>query len=266
MVEVGGVVRVDGRAFRAAVAVRDRGRAELGRGIDAGAEVRVGRRGRLDEEDVARGTDRRDHVEVERDLARPARVRGGQRAGAGLADLLEAAVRRGAGGQAVLGAVDGEVRLCVRVVIRVDDRDGEDRRGRGREVVHADHVRRAEPARGGRGVGLEAVVGHANLRVATRLPGSSRAADSLVRVTRHEGEIGLSPIVDFGRNLAGACGNEPRDRRCQQCFRKVLAHVNLQMARTLGIQPIGPIGHREVGDVGSALTAIKSVGCATVIR
>jgi hypothetical protein len=87
-------------------------------------EVRERVGGRLDQQGVAVGADRRDHVEVEGDLLGPADVgRGQRRRGAVLAHLAEAAIGRGAGRQAELRAVLGKVGLGVGVVERVDDGD-----------------------------------------------------------------------------------------------------------------------------------------------
>ncbi len=120
------VLGADGRvarALRSAVAVRDGRCALRDRLVDGGAEIRVGRAGRLDEQDVAQRADRRDHLDVEHDLACPAGIRGGQRARRPvLVDLAEAAVRRRAGRQAELAAVRGQVALRTGIVVGVDDR------------------------------------------------------------------------------------------------------------------------------------------------
>src|SRR5262249_51709696 len=138
----------------AAVAVRDHGRAERDRRVDRRAEAVHVRRRRLDEEDLALRADRRRHLDVERDLAGPALVGGRQRARLPrLVHLLEAAVGRRARRQAVLRAVDAEVLLGVRVVHRVDDRDGQARALRLIDLVGGDEIGRPEAAR--RGVRLD---------------------------------------------------------------------------------------------------------------
>src|SRR5262249_17193072 len=105
----------------------------------------------LDEQDVAVKADGADHVDVQGLLTGPAAVGGGQGGGgAGLADLLEAAVGDRAGRQAVLGTVGGQVGGGVGVVVGVDDGHRQARSARRGQVVRAVQVGRAEA--GGRGV------------------------------------------------------------------------------------------------------------------
>ncbi len=110
--------------FRLAVAVGHHVRAEPDRLIHRRPEVRVGVVVGLDQHDPAVRADRRGHVHIQRLLDRPARV------GRWVAALLAVLVHLGearevgvAGGQAVGSPVDGQVRLRVRVVKGVDDRD-----------------------------------------------------------------------------------------------------------------------------------------------
>src|SRR5205085_7370409 len=64
------------------------------------------------------------HVEVERGLLRPAKVLHGVIAlRAILVELLETAIRGGAGRQAELRAVNAQIPLRIRVAIGVHDRD-----------------------------------------------------------------------------------------------------------------------------------------------
>ncbi len=64
-----------------------------------------------------------DHIEVERDLLRPAAVRAGILRPAPLVDLAEAAVGRGTSGQAIVGSIDSEIRFGIGIVIGIDNRD-----------------------------------------------------------------------------------------------------------------------------------------------
>src|SRR5262249_48648462 len=81
-----------------AVAVGDGVGAHRGGRVDGGAQVGHGGAVGLDQEDLAAGAGGAHHVEIERDLAGPAGVGLGERAGlAVLVDLLEAAVGGGAG-------------------------------------------------------------------------------------------------------------------------------------------------------------------------
>ena len=123
MVVVRGLVRGLAGVFTAAVRVGDHGRAQPDRRVDGGTEVGQGTRARLDEEDLAIGADGTRHVQVERDLLRPAAIGPRGFRPATLVDLSEAAVRRRARGDTVLLAVDVDVVLRVRIVIRIDDRD-----------------------------------------------------------------------------------------------------------------------------------------------
>src|SRR5262249_20196443 len=137
-------------------AVGDRHDAGGGGGeVLGGGQVVDGRGGRLDEQEVAAGAGGRDHVQIEGDLDGPVAADRRQRArGAGLALLGEAAVRGGAGGQAEGGAVDGQVGLGGRVVVRVDDRDGLSGAApgghRGAQAVGVLQLRRAVAGRGDR--------------------------------------------------------------------------------------------------------------------
>src|SRR3954468_24578073 len=88
MVVVAPVASVGG--IRAAVAVADRIGAEPDRGVDGNAEVGLRAARRLDQQEVARGADRGDHVEVERDLLAPAGIGPRIAVTAGLVDLAEA--------------------------------------------------------------------------------------------------------------------------------------------------------------------------------
>src|SRR4029077_2368419 len=117
---VGGLTGV----LRTAPAIGDELGAERDGLVLGRVQIGVGRRRRLDQDDVAVRADRRDHVDVERLFASPAGVVRWQRAGrAVLVDLAEAAVRDGTGGQAPLAAVSSQVRGGIRVVHRVYDRD-----------------------------------------------------------------------------------------------------------------------------------------------
>ena len=117
-----GIVRGLSVELARAPAVRDHVRAESNGFVLRGEEVSEPARIRLDEEDVAERADRRHHLRVDGDLARPTGVGIGIVAHlAELVHLLEATVGGGAGRQVVRRAIHPEVRLCVRVVIRVDD-------------------------------------------------------------------------------------------------------------------------------------------------
>ena len=101
----------------------------------------------LHEQDVAIRADRRDHVEIERDLSRPCAVGSGKRFPATLVELSEAAVNRLAFAEPVVRAVNREVGFRLRIVERVDDRDRLTASGRGGwEAVCAAKVRRGIPA------------------------------------------------------------------------------------------------------------------------
>src|SRR5581483_12413548 len=78
----------------------------------------------FDEQDLRTGSDGVRPFDVERNLQRPAAIRARVARAAALVDLLEAAVGRGAGGQAILLAEDVEVTLDRRVVVGIDDGDG----------------------------------------------------------------------------------------------------------------------------------------------
>ncbi len=127
----------------AAPGVGDVARAQGHGGVLGRAQVVGGRAVGLDEQEVRVGCDRGDHVEVEGDLARPAVVCGRVGGGAVFVHLAEAAVVRGAGGQPVLPAVDGEIGLGAGVVVGVDDGD----RGPG-PAVGRQPVGRAQVGRG----------------------------------------------------------------------------------------------------------------------
>ena len=100
---------------------------------------------------LAARTEGADHVEIERDLHRPAGVGGGELAGAAaLPDLGEAAVGGGARGQTELGAVDSEVGLGVRIIHRVDDGD-RGVRSRDRPARHRRRRDRSDRSRAGSG-------------------------------------------------------------------------------------------------------------------
>src|SRR4029077_114824 len=109
VVEVG-VVGGLGARLAAAVAVGDHAGAEPGRRVLGRVEAGVLVVGRLDQEDLAAGADGRGHLQIELGLERPALVvRWVAALRAGLVDLLEAAVGRGAGRQAVIGAIGAHV-------------------------------------------------------------------------------------------------------------------------------------------------------------
>src|SRR4051812_16368978 len=125
VVEVRGVVGGVRGGLGAAVGVGDELGAQGDGLVDRLAQVGHARRTRLDQQDLGVRGDGGDHVEVEGDLTGPAAVGGGQGGrGAGLGDLLEAAVGGRAGRQAVVAAVGGQVRGGVGVVVGVDDGDG----------------------------------------------------------------------------------------------------------------------------------------------
>ena len=97
----------------------------------------------LHQQDVAVRTRRRYGLHVQRDLDTPSRIRARRRGAAALVDLPEAAVRRGAGWQPPRGAIRGEIRLHLRVVERIDDRDRLSDPTRDVELVGGCDVRRA---------------------------------------------------------------------------------------------------------------------------
>ena len=80
--------------------------------VDPGTKVGNGRLLTLEQQDAAARTDRRDHVQVKRDLSGPAGIGGRKRSGVtALVNFLETSTAAGAGGQAVGGAVSRQVRL-----------------------------------------------------------------------------------------------------------------------------------------------------------
>ena len=125
VVEIRTVVEILAGVLVAAVAVRDDRRAPADRGVLGRAEIvdriRIG----LHEQDVAVRTDRRNHFDIEGDLAAPASVRHGVARPAVLVDLLETAVGRGARVQAKLAAIGGQVGFGRGQVIGIDDCDGD---------------------------------------------------------------------------------------------------------------------------------------------
>ena len=121
MVVRAGIARLP-EELAAAIAVADRGGAEHGF-VHCGAEVGEAVRVRLDEQDLAVRADRGDHLDVEIDLLPPPGVGRRRRRASSLVDFRETAVRRGAGRQAELAAVSGEIGCGVRIVVSVDDRD-----------------------------------------------------------------------------------------------------------------------------------------------
>ena len=212
MVEVRGVLGVLGPIFAAAIAVADGVRAELGGFIHGRAEVCVRRRRGLDEENLAGRANCGDHVQIERDLASPARIRSRVAGAAGLIDLLEAAIRRRARRQAIVRPVDREIGFCVRIVVRVDDGDRQAGARRGSsKIIGADQVRGAEAGGRRRDVRPEPIVGHSDLREATREARRGVTAERPMRVPRDQREVRLRAIIDLGGQLARtsqqhACG------------------------------------------------------------
>ncbi|WP_328550525.1 hypothetical protein [Streptomyces sp. NBC_00366] len=135
MLVVGVAGQVADRALARAPAVGDVRGAERDRRVLRLAEIVDGRSIGLDQEDATERAGGADHVEVEAYLAGPARVGLWVVGAAALVGLAEAAVGGGAGRQAELGAVDGQVGLGVRVVVGVDDSNRSPGPGRVRRQV-----------------------------------------------------------------------------------------------------------------------------------
>ena len=211
----------------------------------------------LDEDELAGRAARARHVEVERCFHVPVIRRSGRRRQrarrARLVDLLEAAVRRGARGQAVLGAVDLEVRLGLRVVKRIYDRNGPRTAGGG-NLVGRLKVRRAEP--GDRGGGAEVRAGKVAMLVH---PDVREAVFAGTRATdRPAWKLGepLQLLRNGGRLLRGAGGlltphlhrrrprgttRHPQHGRCcdQKTLRRVLdqAHAPILASKQARFKP-----------------------------
>ncbi len=143
-------VRVVGFLFfvlDAVPAVADYVRAERHRLVLRFVEVQRFGVFRLDQQDVAFGARRRDHVEVERDLTRPARVRFRIFfCFARLVDLFEAPARFRAFRHFVSFSIHFQVGVRVRIVERVDDHDRLARAAGFRHVVGGAQVSRREAA------------------------------------------------------------------------------------------------------------------------
>ena len=120
--EVAAIGGILAKELRPAVAVRDDLRALTDRGVLGRAQIVHRGRSSFHEQDVAVGTDCRDHLDVEGDLASPARVSDGVAVPAVLVSLLETAIGRGAWAQPELGAVRRQVRFGRGQVESVDDR------------------------------------------------------------------------------------------------------------------------------------------------
>src|SRR5262249_54284037 len=102
--------------------VGDPGRAEGGRRVDRRQQVRETGGVGLDQDDATVSADRRDHVQIKRDLLRPASVGSWEVGASILGNLPEAAVGRRAGWETELGSVYREVTLRRWIVEGVHDR------------------------------------------------------------------------------------------------------------------------------------------------
>src|SRR6185312_1738164 len=103
-----------------------------------------------DQQDVGLRSDGGDHVEVQGYLPVPAAVRWRVLSAAALVDLAEAAAGAGAGRQAVLPAIGGQVGLGGRVVEGIDDGDGLPRPSVGRQRIRTAQIGRTVAGRRGR--------------------------------------------------------------------------------------------------------------------
>src|SRR5580698_845617 len=112
-------------AIRSAPAVADDVSAQPDRFIVCPSETSPFAVFRFDERDVAVGTGRRNHVDVERDLRRPIRIGGWKRMLlAFLVELLETVVEGRADWQPKFITIDEEILVGLRIVERIDERDG----------------------------------------------------------------------------------------------------------------------------------------------
>ena len=125
VVVVGAVGEVLAEELRTGIAVRDDHGTQADRGVLGRAEILHGRGIAFHQQDVAVRTDRRDHLDVERDLAAPALVVGRVNGTAMLVDLPEAAILGGTWTQAELAAVGGQVRCSSGQVKGIDDGHGD---------------------------------------------------------------------------------------------------------------------------------------------